>query len=102
MSDARRMIERRQRELAASVQARFDDFTRSPEAEEQINGPVRSALTSPAGRKVMDYLMSITTNLALPPSATDAELRSMEGMRRLVAILDKRRKSAPLSKGTEQ
>lgn len=85
----RKMIREAQNRQANSI----DGFERSAEAEERINETCRAALTGPQGEALMTYIRSITTNLVLPPTASDAELRSLEGMRRLAGILDRRRNS---------
>ena len=72
-----------------------DGFLRTPQTEEHLNAICRAALNGPAGDAVMDYIKSITTSVVLPASASDAELRMMEGMRRLCGILDARRRSTP-------
>lgn len=36
------------------------------------------------GQEVLNYLKNLTQNRVLPPSATDAELRFLEGQRYLV------------------
>lgn len=72
-----------------------DGWARDPELEERINDACRSALNGPVGDLVMDYIKSITLNAVLPDTATDAQLRGMEGMRRLCGILDYRRKTTP-------
>lgn len=91
MSELRRRIELAQGQAAATV----DGFARDAGAEEQANAVCRAALTGPSGEALMDYLRSITTNIVAHPTATDAELRALEGQRRLVGILDTRRRSKP-------
>jgi len=68
----------------------FDGFTRTPEVEDRINEKMRMVLDSEQGREVMAYLRSITTNHVLGPDVTDAHLRHMEGMRHLVALIERR------------
>lgn len=46
--------------------------------------------STPAGALALAYLRKITTGRVLPPTATDAELRHLEGGRALVAIIDMR------------
>jgi len=75
--------------------ATVDGWQRGEDGEEKINAACRAALNTPSGKLVMEYLKSITTNAVLPDTASDAQLRSMEGMRRLVGILDVRRNSSP-------
>ena len=73
----------------------IDGFVRNEQAEEIINQTVRSALNGPNGDAFMEYLRSITTNVVCHPTASNEELRTVEGMRRLVGIIDARRKSTP-------
>lgn len=80
---------------AAPQERPIDGWKRPPDLEERINDACRTALNGPAGDLVMDYIKSITLNAVMPASASDAELRDMEGMRRLCGILDTRRKSTP-------
>jgi hypothetical protein len=82
-------------EMRARAAASIDGFDRPEEAEEQINQICRAALTGPSGEALMDYIRSITTNVVLHHTASDAELRAMEGMRRLTGILDRRRNAKP-------
>ena len=89
----RKVVEMRERSAAS-----IDGFVRAPEIEERINGAVRSAMGTPSGRMVMDYLRSITLNAVLPHSASDGELRMQEGMRRLFGILDARLNTTPKAK----
>lgn len=91
MSDLRRKIELAQASRAETI----DGYARNPEAEEIANTTCRAALNGPSGEALMDYLRAITTNVVLPVTATDAELRALEGQRRLVGILDARRRSTP-------
>lgn len=86
-------IERRIREIQDQAKNSFDSFQRTPETEEQINITCRNVLNSADGENLMIYLRSITTDAVMHSSCTDAELRMQEGMRRLVGILDARRKS---------
>jgi hypothetical protein len=95
MSD---IVDRKLKELRERQAQSPDGVIRTADLEEKINGACRTALNSPAGQTVMDYLRSITLNTVLPPSASDAELRMQEGMRRLFGILDARRNSKPPAK----
>lgn len=80
------------REAAADS---IDGFKRTKNLEERINLTCRNLLNGPEGDFLMDYLKSITTQVVLPHTASDAELRMMEGQRRLVGILDVRRRTTP-------
>lgn len=92
-------FERKIREAKALAAESVDGFARSPDLEEKINGVCRTVLNGPAGEQLMSYLKSITVDVVEPPSASDAQLRTREGMRRLVGILDTRRKSTPKKEG---
>lgn len=83
------------REAAADS---IDGFRRDKSLEERINLTCRSLLNGPEGDFLMDYLKSITTQVVLPHTASDAELRMLEGARRVVAILDTRRRTTPKEK----
>ncbi|MFD2175692.1 hypothetical protein ACFSM0_16480 [Rhodobacter lacus] len=72
-----------------------DGLIRGEEAEERINIAFRGAFAGPNGKLALDYLRSITLNTVLPATATDAELRMQEGMRRLFGIINTRANSTP-------
>lgn len=72
-----------------------DGLIRSSKADAEINHVCRRALNTRDGEMVMDYLRSITTSVVLDADASDAALRMQEGMRRVFAILDVRRKTNP-------
>lgn len=95
MAISEKAIERKVREVRELARNSVDGFSRSPAEEERINTICRNALRGPDGDALMDYLRSITTNVVMAPTTTDAELRDREGMRRLVGILDARRRSTP-------
>ena len=44
---------------------------------------------SPSGRQVLAYLHRITTERALPPTASEAELRALEATRALILRIDR-------------
>ncbi|TVQ35994.1 MAG: hypothetical protein EA356_06435 [Geminicoccaceae bacterium] len=48
---------------------------------------VRSALANPAGSALMSHLQRRFADRVLPPTASDAELRHLEGQRSVVAYL---------------
>lgn len=88
-------IDRKIQEIREAAAQSIDGFKRSRDAEERINSACRALFASENGKVVMEYLRSITTNVVMPATASDAELRDREGMRRLVGILDARAKSNP-------
>lgn len=67
-----------------------DGVVRSEKEERRINAVVVSVLGTTAGKEVMDYLRSISTNVAGGPNVTNDHLRHLEGMRYLTAILQSR------------
>ncbi len=91
-------IEKRVEQLKKEARETIDGFKRRPEDNEQLNILCRRVLNSEDGEKLMAYILSISVNAILPTTATDAELRMQEGMRRLASILDIRRKSTPTDK----
>lgn len=73
----------------------LDGLHRSPEREEEINACFREIASTQAGRKALAYLEEITTRVVMDPVTTDAELRHMEGMRALYAVITHRTNSTP-------
>ncbi len=59
----------------------------------KINGQFAAAFANPAGQAVLDWLRAHTIDRELPPGATEAELRDLEGQRRLVRLMDKKIKA---------
>lgn len=86
-------VKRKITEIQKLAENSVDGISRPPMAEEAINAICRSVLNGSDGDAFMDYLRSITTNVVMHPTASDAELRMQEGMRRLAGILDARRRS---------
>jgi hypothetical protein len=60
----------------------------------RISETLLAAFSSPAGVEALAYLVKITRGRVLLPTATDAELRDLEGRRALVAIIDMRMNDA--------
>lgn len=67
-----------------------DGRTRTASAEAKLDKMVAAALGGAAGRELMDYLRSITTNVAAGPEISDRALMHLEGQRFLVALLNTR------------
>jgi hypothetical protein len=91
MSDAddlRARIRRAQEDLNASV----DGHIWSPAQDEAINLAIKQTFETPAGQKTLDYLKAITTSTVAHPSTSSNQLWMLEGMRRLVGIIDTRRR----------
>lgn len=68
----------------------IDGRRRDAEEERRLNAVIASVLGSAAGREVMDYLRSITINVAAGPEVTDAYLRHLEGQRFIVGLIQNR------------
>lgn len=67
-----------------------DGHMRTSEQERQINLSIVACLETPAGREVIAYLRSITTNVASGPEISDRALMHLEGQRFLVGLLSQR------------
>ena len=91
-------VKRKIQEISELAANSIDGHARPPKAEEQINAICRDVLNGASGDALMDYLRSITTNAVMHPSCSDSELRMQEGMRRLVGIMDARRKTTKKGK----
>lgn len=91
-------LEKRIRTAREAQAASIDGTVRSAEAEDTINGAFRAVFAGPSGQAVLDYLRSISLNTVMPPSASDAELRMQEGMRRLFGVIHARATSTPRKK----
>lgn len=70
-----------------------DGYVRSKAAEDALDEVVASALRGPSGDKLMKYLRQITIEAVAGPEITDHHLRHLEGMRYLVAIIERRRET---------
>lgn len=68
----------------------LDARLRSEEEERRINVLVAGVLGTQAGKELMDYLRSITTNVAAGPEISDRALMHLEGQRYLVGLLSQR------------
>ena len=67
-----------------------DGIIRSVEDEDELDRLAAGTFNNPASQKFLTYLKSITINNILGPGASDIELRSMEGQRFLVAVIERR------------
>lgn len=72
----------------------LDGFQWSRTTEARLNGAIFRAFSGPAGQEALAYLKNITLNQALPPEATDAQIRHREGQRWIVAVIVARLKAA--------
>ena len=77
-----------------------DGVTRSLKEERRLNAIVVSVLGTTAGKEVMDYLRSISTNVAGGPNISSDHLRHLEGMRFMTAILQARIEAGHKEKAT--
>lgn len=67
-----------------------DGVTRSLKENQELNEIIAGVFKSRAGKKVLEYLRSITIEYVGGPQITDSELRHREGMRYLVGIIEER------------
>jgi hypothetical protein len=67
-----------------------DGISRSPKEDEELNLIISALFRSRAGKRVLDYLRSITIEYVAGPNISDGELRHREGMRYLVGIIEER------------
>lgn len=68
----------------------IDGFARSKEEDDKINQNLASLFSTPTGAEVLRYLRSVTIEAVSGANISDAELRHLEGMRFLVALIEKR------------
>lgn len=69
---------------------RADGVSRSQQEDDELNQTIAALFGSRAGKRVLDYLRSITIEFVAGPNISDAELRHREGMRYLVGIVEER------------
>lgn len=67
-----------------------DGISRSSKEDEELNLIISALFRSRAGKRVLDYLRSITIEYVAGPNISDGELRHREGMRYLVGIIEER------------
>ena len=77
-------------ESRKSVREGPDGVVRTIPEEKRLNAIVASVLGTEAGKEVMNYLRSISTNVAGGPQISSDHLRHLEGMRFMTAILQQR------------
>lgn len=75
-----------------------DGIPRHPDKERRINSIIASVLGTAAGKEVLNYLKSITTERVCGWDATDGQLRHLEGQRFIVGILSQRVKQGEMEK----
>jgi len=74
--------------IAASV----DGYVRSEKDEQILNKHFANVFKGDEGKKVLEYLQSITTEAVAGPNVTSNQLFHIEGMRFLVGIIKTRTK----------
>ena len=79
----------------------IDGVQRSQKLDEQISLDVAALLATPSGQSVMQYLKSITTDIANGPNISNDELRHLEGQRFVVGLLSSRANHGSLIKSKE-
>lgn len=67
-----------------------DGIERTAEEQKRLNEVCAIGISGARGRVFMDYLRSISIERASGPHISDQELRHLEGMRYLVAIISQR------------
>jgi hypothetical protein len=67
-----------------------DGIPRARAEQARINELLATVLKGDAGKAALDYLRSISIERVCGPAATDAELRHLEGMRFIVAVISQR------------
>jgi hypothetical protein len=68
----------------------IDGFTRNKQEDDKINQNFASLFSTPTGQEILRYLRSVTIEAVSGANISDAELRHLEGMRFLVALIEKR------------
>jgi len=68
----------------------IDGHNRSTEREKEINDHFVTTFSAPSGKKVLQYLRSITIESVAGPNISDTELRHREGMRFVVGLIETR------------
>jgi hypothetical protein len=67
-----------------------DGIVRPVEIEHDINATFARLFANDGGKKVIDYLRSVTVNNVQGPATPDGELRHLEGQRFLAALIERR------------
>lgn len=76
--------------MATKSYVGIDGVQRSQDADEKISLNVASLFSTPTGVSVLQYLKSITTDIANGPNVSNDELRHLEGQRFIVGLLSTR------------
>ncbi len=68
----------------------IDGIQRPQDVDDRISLDVAAMLATPTGQSVMQYLKSITTDIANGPNISNDELRHLEGQRFVIGLLSSR------------
>ena len=68
----------------------IDGIQRPQDIDDRISLDVAAMLATPTGQSVMQYLKSITTDIANGPNISNDELRHLEGQRFIIGLLSSR------------
>ena len=68
----------------------IDGIQRPQDVDERISLDVAAMLATPTGQSVMQYLRSISTDIANGPNISNDELRHLEGQRYIVGLIVRR------------
>lgn len=68
----------------------IDGIQRPQNIDDRISLDVAAMLATPTGQSVMQYLKSITTDIANGPNISNDELRHLEGQRFVIGLLSSR------------
>jgi|TARA_A100001391_G_scaffold72390_1_gene46233 hypothetical protein len=68
----------------------IDGFQRSKKAEIELNADIAALFKTELGKKVLNYLKSITVDAVAGRDISNDQLRHLEGMRYLYFIIKKR------------
>ena len=79
----------------------IDGIQRSQDVDDRISLDVAAMLATPTGQSVMQYLKSITTDIANGPNISNDELRHLEGQRFVIGLLSSRANHGSIIKSKE-
>tara|TARA_R100001443_G_scaffold40433_2_gene53876 strand:+ start:831 stop:1106 length:276 start_codon:yes stop_codon:yes gene_type:complete len=68
----------------------IDGIQRPQDIDDRISLDIAAMLATPTGQSVMQYLKSITTDIANGPNISNDELRHLEGQRFIIGLLSSR------------
>ena len=79
----------------------IDGIQRPQDVDDRISLDIAAMLATPTGQSVMQYLKSITTDIANGPNISNDELRHLEGQRFIIGLLSSRTNHASTIKSKE-